>query len=222
MKKILICGFVLVGVLGYSQQKKKTYKKKSVKKITKIVKKTAEPTVTTSYKDVEEEKKEIIPVVSESKKEEIQKEENFTQKIIQKLSQRNGWIKNRNFISVRGVEAFIKGIYVHKDKIFIMVDVYNRTNIDYDIESVSFITSPVNNKTKHIMQEEKIYIPVDDNQPEKFIKKSKHKLIYAFDKFTISDNTNLMILIDEQNGDRSISLPIKASYFTNSEYIHIK
>lgn len=219
MRKILISVFVLMGFLGYSQQKKKNYKK-PIKKTAKPIKKVAEPKEAT-YEVVEEKKEEtqVVPKVEENIKEEVKNEESISQKYIQKLSHKNGWIRNRNSVYVRGIEAFVKGTYVHKDKIFIMIDVWNRTNIDYDIESVSFITSPIKSKEKHIMQEEKIFIPTDNNQPEKLAKKTKHKLIYAFDKFTISDNINLMFLMDEENGDRSISLPVKASYITNSEYI---
>lgn len=222
MKRILICAFILSSLLGYSQQKKKSYRKPVRKSVKASVKKVTPPKSTTI---IEAEKKEEPPIVEEAPKEIVKEEvkavveEPTTQTYIQKIAKKKGWINNRNSVYVRGIEAFIKGSYVHKDKIFIMIDVFNRTNIDYDIESISFVTSPISKKEKHIVQEEKVFIPVDSNQPERIDKKIVYRLIFAFEKFTISDNINLMFLMDEANGDRSINLPIKASYITNSEYI---
>lgn len=223
MKKILIFALALMSGLAYSQTKKKVYKK-PIKKTTKTVKKTApKPKPTTA---VVEPKEEIVKeveetpiIVEEPKVEEPKEEKPITKVYIDKLSKKRGWLRYRNSVLVRGIEVAIKGSYVNKDKIYLMFDVHNRTNIEYDIESVSFVTASVGKKGKYIAQEEKIFIPIDSNQPETIGKKANYKLIYVFDKFTISDDVDLIFTMDENNGDRSINLPIKSKVITNSEYI---
>lgn len=95
----------------------------------------------------------------------------------------------------------------------------NRTNINYDVESISFITSPVQVKDRQIEAEEKIFSPIYAIQTESIAKKSREKLLFVFDKFTISDNKNLLFIMSEIDGERTLSLDIKPKYIVGAEYV---
>lgn len=217
MKRLLLTASLLISVLGFSQVKKKpVYKKKPVQKVAvkkpPVTKQIAIDTVKVAEPkqvQVEEPKTEIV-------EEPKQDYETLANKILKK----SGWIKNRNSFYVRGIEGFVKGVYSGKGKIFVLVEITNRTNIPYDVESAIFITAPINKGKKTIEVEEKVFQPIWTNQPETFAQKTTKKMVYVFDKFTISDNKNLLFVLNEIEGERTVSLEIKPSYIINSEYIN--
>ncbi|AZI21495.1 DUF4138 domain-containing protein (plasmid) [Chryseobacterium taklimakanense] len=133
--------------------------------------------------------------------------------------EKGGWIKNRNSALVRGIEGFVKGVYVGNGKLFVLLEIANRTNINYDVESVSFITSPIQTGRRQLETEEKIFVPIWSNQPENFSKKSSKKLVYVFDKFNISDNKTMLFIMNEIDGERTLTLEIKPKYIINADAI---
>lgn len=232
MKKIAILIFVAANVLCFSQTtKKKTHrkpaKKSYVKKnhvqktvpinVTEIqkseqnneVKKELDSTVAVKPQEIEV--KNEIPVIAEKNDYEISAE---------KLLKKKGWINNRNSFLIRGVEGFIKGVYSGNGKIYIMIEVANRSNINYDIENISFITSPIKKKGLDFDTEEKIFLPIWSNQPEFINKKTVQKMVFVFDKFTIGENKTLNAVFNEKEGERNLKLEIKPNYILGAEYVN--
>lgn len=217
MKKNLVFVFLLIGILGFSQStKKKVYKKKPVKK---------------SYSKKPVVKKEITKEIVEVKEgstveqvvEPVKVETAIVENIVpaekptyevlaEKVLKEKGWINNRNSVLVNGVEGFVKGVYSGNGKIFFLLEVANRSNINYDVESAVFITSPIEKNGKTIDTEEKTFIPIFSNQPESFNKKSKQRLVYVFDKFTIAGDKTLLFVMNEIDGERTLTLEIKPKY----------
>ncbi len=229
MKRTLITVLLLVGVLGFSQtSKKKVFKKKVAKKTypkKPTVKKTtavAKPIETTEKVT---ETKEVLPiatateVVKEKPKEQEPPKQPDYEITAEKLAKKNGWINNRNSFFVRGIEGFVKGVYSGNGKIYVLLEIANRTNINYDIESAVFITAPTKKAEKEIEMEEKIFQPIFSNQPETFNKKEKKKIVYVFDKFTIADDKKLLFVMNETDGERTVTLDIKPSYIINAEFV---
>ncbi|WP_183148009.1 DUF4138 domain-containing protein [Chryseobacterium nematophagum] len=221
MKKNLIFLFLLMGFLGFSQQsKKKGYRKKPVKKA--YTKKTIVKNETAEVTDV---KKELNSVdVSEPTKVETLKIDNIVsvekptyEVLAEKVLKKKGWINNRNSVLVNGVEGFVKGVYSGSGKIFVLLEIANRSNINYDIESAVFITSPIEKNGKIIDTEEKSFIPIFSNQPASFNKKSNQRLVYVFDKFTISGDKTLLFVINEIDGERTLTLEIKPKYILEAD-----
>ena len=214
MKRVLIVIGMLAGFYGYSQKSTQKIYKKPVKKSLKktVSKKAVTPIVVDAPVEQSVEK---VPEKNEQKAENPEQYEIIAQKIIKK----NGWIKNRNSAFVRGIEGFVKGVYVGGGKVYVLIEVANRTNINYDVESISFITSPVQVKDRQIEAEEKIFSPIYAIQTESIAKKSWEKLLFVFDKFTISDNKNLLFIMSEIDGERTLSLDIKPKYIVGAEYV---
>lgn len=225
MRKIAISIFIVGSVLSYSQTTKKKSYKKPVKK-TYVKKKAASKPFVTAVIDTliqEEEKSEVVtePVaVEESKITVATAEKSDYEKTAEKLLKQKGWINNRNSSLVRGVEGFVKGVYSGNGKIFVMLEVSNRSNINYDIQNISFITSPIKKKGIDFDVEEKIFLPIWSNQPDFIGKKAKQKLVFVFDKFTIGENKTLNAVINENEGERNLKLEIKPAYILSAEYIN--
>lgn len=223
MKKNLVFAFLLISFLGFSQAKKKVHRKKPVKKsyVKKPVAK--EPSI---ISEVEKEAaaseavvtveptKEVVPTIEET----VVKEEKPKYEITaEKLLGTKGWINNRNSALINGIEGFVKGVYSGTGKIYVLLEVDNRSNINYDIESAIFITAPVERNGKLIDTEEKTFSPIFSNQPESISKNTKKKLVYVFDKFTISGNKTLHFVLNEIDGERSLTLEIKPKWILQSE-----
>lgn len=138
----------------------------------------------------------------------------------EKILKKKGWINNRNSFYTRGMLGFIKGVYSGDQKIYILTEFQNNTNINYDIESISFLSNPVKNSAKQIEADEKIYQPIYQTEAEVINKKSTTKIVFAFEKFTISDDKNIILIINELEGERTISLEIKPQYISKAEFIN--
>lgn len=227
MKKIAITLFLLGSFLGYAQHTKKKGYKKPVKKTYVKKKATTKPvstaTITEAVPTQEVKPTEPLPtaVVEETPKvEAVPAEKADYEKTAEKILKQKGWINNRNSALVRGVEGFVKGVYSANGKIFVMLEVSNRSNINYDIQNISFITSPSKKKNKGIDTEEKLFIPIWSNQPETLNKKVTQKMVFVFDKFTIAENKTLNAVINESEGERNLTLEVKPTYILGAEYIN--
>ncbi|REC40939.1 DUF4138 domain-containing protein [Chryseobacterium sp. 5_R23647] len=224
MRKIAISIFIVGSVLCYSQTTKKKNYKKPVKKTYVKKKATAKP-VSTVVIDAPKQEEVKAEVVTESAVVEVPTvavvaEKSDYEKTAEKLLKQKGWINNRNSFLMRGVEGFVKGVYSGNGKIFVMLEVSNRSNINYDIQNISFITSPIKKKGVDFDTEEKIFLPIWSNQPEFIGKKAKQKLVFVFDKFTIGENKTLNAVINENEGERNLKLEIKPAYILEAEYIN--
>ncbi len=226
MKKNLVMAFLLVGFLGFAQTTKKKYYKKPVKKTYAKKKVTTKQTAVVQpvVKDVIPESTNEVakPVEIVAKVEEKQLPVDETpdyEKIAQKVLKNGGFIKNRNSDLVRGMEGFVKGVYSGNRKIFVLVEIDNRSNINYDIESAIFVTAPIKKNGRLLDTDEKTFIPIYTNQPETISRKSNQKIVYVFDKFTIADDKKLLFVMNETDGERTVTLDIKPSYIINAEFV---
>lgn len=216
MKKTFIVIGCFISFFAFSQKTKKKIVKPKAKtttvKKTGIVGNKTDSVAVVPATILQTEK--IEPIQQEQKNDEAEYEATAT-----KILKKGGWIKNRNSAEVRGIEGFVKGVYIANKKIYLLLEIDNRTNINYDIESISFITSPIITKNRQLEAEEKTFVPIWSNQPENLAKKKSTKLVYVFDKFTIADNKNLLFIMNEIDGERTLTLEIKPKYIIESEYI---
>ncbi|UTG66824.1 DUF4138 domain-containing protein (plasmid) [Elizabethkingia anophelis] len=216
MRRFALSILLVSGVLVSAQVKKKNYKK--VKSTKSILQKKA--VSQDSKKDTL-----IVQPVSESLTvktvEEIKEDKDQAyMNAVKKLEKNRGWISNRNSYGSRGVWVFLKGVWSGHNKIFIMAELQNSTNINYDIETITFLGQPVSKDHKDLQNDDKPYIPIWQTDFQSLAKKSKQKMIFVFDKFTISEKSVLMMTVDEHDGERSIKVPIYSKYINGAEYIN--
>jgi len=140
---------------------------------------------------------------------------------VNKLKTKSGWINHRNFDIVRGIEGYVKGVWATKSHVYIMIELRNTTNVNYDVDNISFISNPIKDGKKQLRTDEQIYAPVWQTDLSVLERKSKQKLIFVFTKFTIDDKKNLLFIMEETEGERTLILKIKPEYIIEAKYISI-
>lgn len=230
MKKIFLASFIMFGILGYSQHTKKKVYRKTAKKS--YVKKkpsakvesvpVAEVTPEPKAEVIQETKPDQSSAISTTPVTEEKAKEDYIL-TAERILKKKGYINNRNSAFDRGIEGFIKGIYSSNGKLFFLVEIDNRTNIPYDILGISFISPAeqegrMSYKEKETNIKELSFEPIWTNQPEKLERKSKNKMIFVFDKFTIAENRTLQMIMTESEGERTINLPISPKYILKAQY----
>lgn len=151
----------------------------------------------------------------------MQQPEEKYMKLVKKLERREGWIHNRNSGNHRGIYGYVKGVYYGDNKIFLLIELHNTTEIEYEIDNISFISSPIRmSKQRQLSPDETIYSPIWQTDISVIDRKSVARVIFVFDKFVVAENKNVMMSMYEIDGERNLVLKIKPDYFLKAEYLH--
>jgi conjugative transposon TraN protein len=100
-------------------------------------------------------------------------------------------------------------IFVQNDIILIKFELENKSSIPYTAEFIKFYIQDKKISKKTAAQEVVIEPLFLDNFKNKIDIKEENKFIAAFEKFTIPDDKNLIVEIQEQNGGRHFKFIIK-------------
>jgi conjugative transposon TraN protein len=101
-----------------------------------------------------------------------------------------------------GIEAVMKGIYIHGNILYLHTQLTNLSNVAYDIDFIRFKVADKKVARRTAIQET-ILDPVRSYNDVRTIKgKSTERHIFAFEKITIPDDKVLLVEIYEQNGGR--------------------
>ena len=113
-----------------------------------------------------------------------------------------------------GMQALLKGIYVHKDLIFFHVSLTNNSNVPFDVDFVRF--KIVDKKIARRTARQETYIePVRTlNALTRIVGKSTGRIVYAFPKIVIPDDKLLEVEIYEKGGGRH-----QRFYMENSDLV---
>ena len=113
-----------------------------------------------------------------------------------------------------GMQALLKGIYVHKDLLFFHVSLANNSHVPFDVDFVRF--KIVDKKiAKRTAQQETYIEPVRTlNALTRIEGKSTGRIVYAFPKIIIPDDKLLEVEIYEKAGGRH-----QRFYIENSDLV---
>jgi conjugative transposon TraN protein len=115
-----------------------------------------------------------------------------------------------------GISLSLYGIYVDGKTMFYRLRILNRTNIDYDIESLRFYIID-KQKAKRTASQELDIVPIHTSgRVETITAQSETDLVYTLEKFTIPDAKRLVIELFEHNGGRHQKLSIKNNTIVNA------
>lgn len=159
-------------------------------------------------------------VVSSSERKEYKKNSVSKENVVELVYNEKGYINSRNSASYKKIFLEIKGVYIENGKLYFLFSLENKSNIKYDIHSLSFITVSLKKRKKALGAEEQEYIPlfyykdVSNIEPN-----SKKNLVVVFDKFTINDQKNLEVTLTEKNGERAVRLLINTNIINNAKRI---
>ena len=99
-----------------------------------------------------------------------------------------------------GMQSLLRGIYVHKDLLFLHVSLMNTSNVPFDVDFIRFriVDKKVARRTA---QQETVIEPVRTYSNLTHIEgHSSGHMVYAFGKITIPDDKFLEVEIYEKDG----------------------
>ena len=116
-----------------------------------------------------------------------------------------------------GVQYILKGIYTHNGLLYFHTELKNASNVPF---SVDFITFKVVDKkvAKRIATQEQVIMPLRAfNYVTTVEGKSKERTVFTLPKFTLPDDKQLIVEMNEQNGGRH-----QQFILTNTELIRAR
>lgn len=156
---------------------------------------------------IEDEKKKIVEKMS-------------VQEVAQTIYGYEGYIKNRNTANYRNIHIQINGVYIDKGKLFFLLKLENKSNLNYKIETLQFATVPLQKTKKRVESEEREYKPLFFYKPLTEIKaKSQEIVVAVFDQFTLNDQKKLEIRMNEESGERAVRLDIDSKKIVEAKNI---
>jgi len=124
-----------------------------------------------------------------------------------------------------GIEFLLKGIYIHHDKFYFHTQLYNDSNVPFQIDFVNFKVVDKKIAKRTVVQERplmplrmyKPLMPIEGNSVE--------QNVFLLDQFTLTDDKVLLIEIFERNGGRHQVLQVENSDLVKAKRIkdmHLK
>lgn len=118
-----------------------------------------------------------------------------------------------------GVTLEVTNIFIRKNMLLLKIVIKNKSSIDYDIDFTKFYVQDIVTSKKTASQ------PIDheplfmEGFKSKLLSKEKNAFVVALEKFTIPDNKNLIIEIQELNGGRHFQFSIINEDIINAQII---
>jgi conjugative transposon TraN protein len=134
--------------------------------------------------------------------------------------------KGSNIIGKRNnkIAFILRGVYVQDDVIYYRFKIRNRSNINYDIQSLRFFIEDKRKAKRTTSQEIEIFPLIKMTSPKSatIAGRSSTEMIYALEKFTIPDAKRLVIKLFEGKGGRHARLRVSNNLIVNASHITIK
>ncbi|MEZ0542692.1 conjugative transposon protein TraN [Fibrella arboris] len=108
------------------------------------------------------------------------------------------------------MEARLRGLYVKENVLYYRLAIENESNLNYDIDFVRYFI--VDGKTAKLTSRQEIELqPIYVHNEAITTVRGHQKIerVYAFQRFTIPNNKQLLIMIGEQNGGRELSFQVQ-------------
>lgn len=104
------------------------------------------------------------------------------------------------------VSLILNGIYIKGDVIFLKVEIGNKSNINYDVEMLSFFIKDEKKAKRTASQEIEIQPLYIYGNASTIRAKSKNNIVITLPKFTIPDKQYVSVALMEKNGGRNLRL----------------
>lgn len=134
---------------------------------------------------------------------------------INPLESEYGYINSRNRSSKGKVNLYLKGVYTNVEKLYILVQLENKSNLNYDISDIKLFIRPVS-KMKNIAVQDEEIIPIIYKPTNKISPKSSNYITLEISKNALVDKVISVDLL-EKNGDRNLTINVDQDYITNAK-----
>ncbi len=140
--------------------------------------------------------------------------------IVDKIIEEKGYIRNRNTKKYKKIFFSIRGVYVEKEKLYFLFNIKNKSNINYKIDNISFVSVPISNAKRKVNSEGKECRPLFFYKSlDNIASKTNKNIVAVFNKFTINNEKKLEVTLSEVNGERTIKLIINSKFISDARKI---
>lgn len=118
------------------------------------------------------------------------------------------------------IKMFVKQIFVKDGIVFFPVQILNQGEMQYDIDLIKFFIrdkKKLKRTVSQVLELEPLYVY---NDQEGIERKKSLTQVFAFDKFTLTKDKKMDIILYEKNGGRNITCTLKYREINKAEYLN--
>ena len=119
-----------------------------------------------------------------------------------------------------GIQYLLKGIYTHNGLLYFHTQIKNSSNVPFDLDFITFKIVDKKVMKRTAIQETVIYPIRAFNYVTRIAGKSSECTVFAMDKFTIPDEKQLVVELNEKNGGRHQRFVIQNSDIVRAKLVN--
>lgn len=145
----------------------------------------------------------------------ISEVQQYSSSTLNPLEKQKGYINSRNRASKGGVNLYLKGVYTNADKLYLLIQLVNKSNLNYDISDIKLFIRPISRMKNIAMQDEEI-TPIVYNSVNKIVPQGENYITLEINKTALIDKV-ISVESLERNGDRNLNINVEQDYITNAK-----
>ena len=121
---------------------------------------------------------------------------------------------SRYFSRLDNVFLWLKGVYYNEDELYFQYRIENKEGLDMDINFIKhqIATNYKNSSSNQKMQLKPVFVY---KQPKTIAGKSENHFVVVFKKFALDEKKVVLVELDEESGNRNLSLRIGHEIINN-------
>ncbi len=121
---------------------------------------------------------------------------------------------SRYFSRVDDVFLWLKGVYYNENELYVQLKVENKEGLDMDVNFFKYSLATTYKKSSSNQRLELTPVFVY-KQPKTVAAKSENHFVVVFKKFALDEKKELLVELDEESGNRNLSLEIGHEIINN-------
>jgi conjugative transposon TraN protein len=119
-----------------------------------------------------------------------------------------------------GIQYLLKGIYTHDGLLYFYTQINNSSNVPFDLDFITFKIVDKKVMKRTAIQETVIYPIRAFNYITRVSGKSSERTVFAMDKFTIPQDKELVVELNEKNGGRHQRFVVESSDIVGANVVN--
>jgi len=107
-----------------------------------------------------------------------------------------------------GIQYLLKGIYTHNDLLYFHSEIKNQSNVPFDVDFITFKVVDKQVAKRTAIQEQVLFPVRAHNYTMRVVGKQSERTVFCIPKFTIPDDKELIVELNEKNGGRHQSFVV--------------
>ena len=119
-----------------------------------------------------------------------------------------------------GIQYLLKGIYAHNDLLYFHTEIKNQSNVPFDVDYITFKIVDKKVAKRTAIQEQVLFPLRAYNYAVRVAGKKSERTVFCFQKFTIPDDKQLVVEMNEKDGGRHQSFIVENGDLVQAETIN--